>query len=70
MESTKLANRNKIIMRGNKMIETLDGINAIFAIFELYKRLTLIKLKKAEENAQGVVFTNKYIHSLTKFQKK
>jgi hypothetical protein len=70
MESTKLGNRNKIIMRGNKMIETLDGINAIFAIFELYKRLTLIKLKKAEENAQGVVSTNKYIHATYKNPKK
>ena len=37
----------------------IKGINVMFTRFEFFKRLTLIKLKKVEENAQGVVSTNK-----------
>ena len=42
-----------------RMLEMIIGINVMFTRFEFFKRLTLIKLKKVEENAQGVVSTNK-----------
>ena len=58
--STKLGNRNNIITRGKRMKE---GINVIFTRFEFFKRLTLTKLKKVEENAQGIVSTNRCIYS-------
>jgi len=70
MESTKLGNRNKIIMRGNNMIETLDGINAIFTIFELYKRLTLINLKRRKKMHKVWYLLTSTSMQLTKFQKK